>query len=86
MSSDLIAVSIGKMWPILVLAAGAGGTIYQVRDMGESVKAMAHHQTEPGHPVAMENLGHIEEMVKENAAKLDDQEIMLARLCVAVGC
>jgi len=86
MSTDLLAASIGKMWPVLVLAAAAGGTIYEVRDMGESVKAMAHHQTEPGHPVAMENLKHIEETVEKNSTKLDEQQVMLVRLCAAVGC
>lgn len=86
MSTDLLAASIGKMWPVLVLAAAAGGTIYEVRDMGESVKAMAHHQAEPGHPVAMENLKHIEETVEKNSTKLDEQQVMLVRLCAAVGC
>ena len=47
---------------------------------------MAHHQAEPGHPVAMENLGNIEDMVERNSDKLDEQQVMLARLCAAVGC
>jgi len=90
MSTDLLAASIGKMWPILVLAAGAGGTVWQVSDMKDQVAFMADQQREHGamvsHPVGTERIDKIGKTVKKNSQMLTEQQEMLIRLCAAVGC
>tara|TARA_R110000765_G_scaffold270754_3_gene369557 strand:- start:294 stop:530 length:237 start_codon:yes stop_codon:yes gene_type:complete len=78
------------MWPILVLAAGAGGTIWQVSDMKDQVTFMADEQREHSamvsHPVGTEKIESIEKTVEKNSEMLLEQQVVLTRLCSAVGC